>query len=137
MKRLTYLKAIRKFCIECMGGRIYLPTDCPAVKCKFYPYRMGKIPDTKPGATPLKSIRLYCLECVGTSDEVKICSAPECPVYYYRFGKNPGLKSNNPKGNIKALEIIHKRRLGAPVTVQDSTKVSKPIANHRPGQIVV
>ena len=104
MKRLTYLKAIRKFCVECMGGNYHLVNECPSLNCKFYLYRFGKNPDVKPKITPLKSIRLYCLECVETSDEVKKCTMPECPVYYYRFGKNPKLKGKRGAGNLKALE---------------------------------
>ena len=104
MKKFTYLKAIRKFCVECMGGSIQLPANYTSKLCKFYPYRLGKKPDIRPENTPLRSIRLYCLECVGTSNEVKNCSMSECPVYYYRSGKNPKLKSNNPNGNQKALE---------------------------------
>ena len=71
MKRRTYLKSIRAFCLDCMGKSSETVRDCPARHCKFYPYRFGKMPETKPDSTPLKSIRLYCLECIGTSDEVK------------------------------------------------------------------
>jgi len=112
MGKLTYLHAIRKHCVECMGGSPQLVDNCPSLKCKFYPYRFGKIPAIKPNYTPLKAIRLYCLECVGTSDEVKKCSMPECPVYYYRFGKNPHLKNKNPKGNPKALKIFRQNSSG-------------------------
>lgn len=100
MKRRTYLKAIRKFCVECMGDNYYLVKECPSINCKFYLYRFGKNPDVKPKITPLKSIRLYCLECVGTSDEVKNCTDTKCGVYYFRFGRNPKLKG---KGNPTSL----------------------------------
>ena len=85
MKRLTRLQSIRKFCVQCMGGSIYLPTDCPATKCKFYPYRLGK-----GGGSKGTVIRKYCLECVGDSyDEVKNCTDLDCPLYPYRFGHAP------------------------------------------------
>jgi len=103
-----------------MGGNIYLPTDCPAIRCKFYPYRLGKKPEIKPANTPLKSIRLYCLECVGTSDEVKICSMPKCPLYYFRFGKNPKLQG---KGNPKALKIFRTSKTRLPIWPQISIKI--------------
>lgn len=116
MKRKSYLKSIRAFCVECMGGNPYLVKDCTAIRCKFYPYRFGVMPETKPDSTPLKSIRCYCLECVGTSDEVKICSAPECPVYYYRFGHNPKRKG---KGDVSNLRKNTTQTL---TQAQDSTK---------------
>jgi len=89
MKRLSRLQSIRKFCIQCMGGSIYLPTDCPAVKCKLYPYRLGK-----GGGSKGTVIRKYCLECVGTSDEVKRCSISDCPFYNFRLGSIPDLPKN-------------------------------------------
>ena len=94
MKKLTRLQAIRKFCIDCMGGRIYLPTDCPAIHCKLYPYRLGK-----GGGGKTILIRKYCLECVGTSDEVKKCSMSECPFYNFRLGSVPDLLKNLRSGH--------------------------------------
>lgn len=82
MKRLNRLQSIRKFCIHCMGGNTHLPTDCPATKCKLYPYRLGR-----GGGSKGSIIRKYCLECIGESyDEVKNCTDLDCPLYPYRFG---------------------------------------------------
>ena len=125
MKRRTYLKSIRAFCLDCMGKSSETVRDCPARHCKFYPYRFGKTPETKPDSTPLKSIRLYCLECVGTSDEVKNCSMPECPAYYYRFGKNPHLKGNNPKGNPEALKTFRQNSSGQRFLASNSNDLSQ------------
>jgi len=108
-----------------MGKSSETVRDCPARHCKFYPYRFGKMPETKPDSTPLKSIRLYCLECVGTSDEVKNCSMPECPAYYYRFGKNPHLKGNNPKGNPKALKTFRQNSSGQQFLASNSNDLSQ------------
>jgi len=49
---MTPLKAIRKHCIECMGGTYQLIEDCtagprakkPHTRCPLYPFRMGTIP---------------------------------------------------------------------------------------------
>ena len=98
---MSYLKSIRKFCVECMGGNYSLIKDCTAINCKFYNYRFGKNPKFKPKYSPLKSIRRQCLECCGSPGEVKKCSIPECPIYIFRFGKNPKLKG---KGNIESLK---------------------------------
>jgi hypothetical protein len=36
------LRAIRKHCVECMGGSFRAVEDCQTTDCKLYPYRMGK-----------------------------------------------------------------------------------------------
>ena len=38
---ITRSKAIRLFCIECMGWQPHLIPDCPSNHCVLYPYRMG------------------------------------------------------------------------------------------------
>ena len=38
------LKAIRCFCIECMGGQVREVKDCTAPNCSLYAFRMGKNP---------------------------------------------------------------------------------------------
>jgi len=107
MKHLTYLKTIRKFCVECMGGSPKYVADCPSYKCLLYSYRNGKRPKSeKAKYSPLKSIRKYCIECVGTSNEVRNCSMPECPVYYYRFGKNPKLAGKRMKSKSIPLKLF-------------------------------
>jgi len=113
-----------------MGGSIYLPTNCTAKRCKFFPYRLGKNPNVKPGITPLRSIRLYCLDCVRNTDEVKNCSMPECPVYYYRFGKNPLRKGISGSGNTKSLENYRKNRAQYAIKPVESTISPKSISNH-------
>lgn len=45
MEKITSpLKAIRAFCIECMGGQVREVKDCTAPNCPLYPFRMGKNP---------------------------------------------------------------------------------------------
>ena len=41
---MTPLKAIKAFCIECMGHQAHMVKDCTAPKCPLYEYRMGKSP---------------------------------------------------------------------------------------------
>jgi len=36
------IKAIRAFCIECMGGQSSEVKSCPSKKCPLYDFRMGK-----------------------------------------------------------------------------------------------
>lgn len=45
MEKITSpLKAIRCFCIECMGGQVREVKDCTAPNCPLYAFRMGKNP---------------------------------------------------------------------------------------------
>ena len=45
MEKITSpLKAIRSFCIECMGGQVREVKDCTAPNCPLYAFRMGKNP---------------------------------------------------------------------------------------------
>ena len=37
-------KAIRAFCLDCVGGSAQEVRLCPAKKCALYPYRFGKNP---------------------------------------------------------------------------------------------
>jgi len=41
---LTALKAIRRFCAECMGFQSTLIRGCADTLCCLYPYRMGRNP---------------------------------------------------------------------------------------------
>lgn len=38
------VKAIRAFCLDCVGGSVQEVRLCPAKKCALYPYRFGKNP---------------------------------------------------------------------------------------------
>lgn len=45
--RLTPIKAIRLFCLECVGWSAYEVKDCTSKLCLLHPYRFGKIPGHK------------------------------------------------------------------------------------------
>lgn len=38
---MTRKNAIRRFCLECMGGSVREVRLCTAPNCPLYPYRMG------------------------------------------------------------------------------------------------
>jgi hypothetical protein len=40
---LTRKKAIRLFCVECMGFSPIEPANCTAPLCPLYPYRLGRL----------------------------------------------------------------------------------------------
>lgn len=41
------VKAIRAFCLECVGNSSHEVNQCPAVNCQLYPFRFGKNPYLK------------------------------------------------------------------------------------------
>jgi len=129
MERLTYLKAIHKYCVWCVAGQ-YRKLDelCAGEEsgCPLYPFRHGE--NTLRGTnkeveivvcgekikvknyTPLKAIRQKCIDCSGGNrSEIRNCiyyeGNPEgvepCPLWIYRMGKNPYLKGRFPKHLIK------------------------------------
>jgi len=51
------IDAMRKFCLECVGGggrkeASKLVRECPATKCPLHPFRLGKNPYHKLNLTP-------------------------------------------------------------------------------------
>ena len=48
---LTPIKAIRLFCIECMGFQLAEIPKCTAPLCPLFPFRMGKAHSGKKGVT--------------------------------------------------------------------------------------
>ena len=116
---MTPMKAIRKFCLACMGGSARLVRECPSLGCTFFGCRFGKKGGKK--VKPIKLMRKYCLQCVGgNSVEVKKCTDPKCSFYPYRFGKNP----NQPKPKQSAL-FIERRKQNQFSTVKKCTKSVK------------
>ena len=101
-KRLTPKQAVKKQCLQCVGGNRKDVVACDAddsayMPCPFHPHR-------KKGRVSVKIIRRFCLQCMGGSPKlVRECSTETCPVYLYRFGKNPAYKRKN--------EIAAKHRL--------------------------
>jgi hypothetical protein len=94
---MTPGEAVRKFCIECVGGPSHIQDvrECGGDKCLnggcdksgvcwFYAYRMGK------GRPSVKLIRKICLWCLGGSEQiVRECWSPDCVLHPYRLGRNP------------------------------------------------
>lgn len=44
MNKLTPIKAIRAYCLECSGGQPSEVRNCLIVECPLYSYRFGKNP---------------------------------------------------------------------------------------------
>jgi len=50
-KKITPVKAIRLYCLECSGGSFKDVRECVIPDCPLYPFRLGKNPNytnTKP-----------------------------------------------------------------------------------------
>ncbi len=109
---LTPARAIRKFCLECMGGNAAYVRDCPTAHCQWYPLRLGK------GRVKIRQIREWCLHCHGwlfkdgkldpdykdggqawARNKVRYCKDKECPFYTYRMGTNPSRQRLVNKGH--------------------------------------
>jgi hypothetical protein len=93
---MTPGKAIRKFCLACVGTATEVH-KCQGNKmligdpCPLYPYRLGK------GRPSVKTIRKHCLYCCNNSRKlVRECPDESCPLYKFRLGTNPNYK---PKQN--------------------------------------
>jgi len=54
----TPIKAIRAFCVHCMGFQTHEVSKCTAMNCPLFPYRMGKRPAHS--------------QCIGLKESLKI-----------------------------------------------------------------
>jgi hypothetical protein len=97
----TPKEAQKRFCWECLGGRIENDCQGNTIQCLFYPYRK------KEGHVPVKAHRKNCLYCMGGSYElVDGCNTEDCACHLYRFGKAPNQASRRPsKNTLDALRI--------------------------------
>jgi hypothetical protein len=93
------LRAIRRYCRDCVGGAAQDVRRCtgPLTKgekdrCHLWPYRLGrgrksgvKAPDT-----PLQAIKKNCTWCSGGSArERNLCSSSMCALKPFRNGRLP------------------------------------------------
>lgn len=86
--KITPLKHVRKFCVECCGGNSREVALCTATQCPIYDYRFGKRADAK--YRPILSIRKKCYDCCeGTSKAIQKCQFKACYLWVYRLNKRP------------------------------------------------
>lgn len=124
MKRLSPMKSIRKYCLDCCVGSSKEVRFCVIPACPLFPFRFGK---RVKRISPLKMIRKNCLDCgEGTPFDVKNCEITDCYLYQYRFGKNPFTKR---KGNISNL--IPFARKNSVLSTQETprTGIGEMVAN--------
>ncbi|HQO64696.1 MAG TPA: hypothetical protein PK528_13890 [Syntrophorhabdus sp.] len=80
----TPKEAQKRYCRECLGGRIESDCQGNTIQCPFYACRK------KEGHVPVKAHRKNCLYCMGGShDLVNDCETEDCACHPYRHGKAP------------------------------------------------
>lgn len=94
--KITRGKAIRKYCLDCSGGRSHEVTHCPFSECPLYGFRRsGK-------GSRTKAIKQYCFEhCMNQNmNEVRHCLATTCFFWGYRHcNVGKGVNMTNLKEN--------------------------------------
>lgn len=140
---MNRLHAVRKHCVDCVGGSYRQAENCsagpdapqPCYRCTLYPFRMGKNPPAvgdRRNRCKTKLIRKYCLDCMGDSRKlVRQCPSTSCALWPFRMGAVPSTRnkanravfSQRPgsKGNkvITALEKDPGGSTPAQLTVSD------------------
>jgi len=102
MRKLTPLKAIRKYCLWCVLKNSLEVRLCQDNTCPLYPLRFGK---RKQSYSVLKAIRQRCKDCSeGTLPAIKNCEFPDCSLFIYRSGHNPSRRGIGRKGGNPLLK---------------------------------
>jgi len=99
-------RAIKYYCLECVGFSYSEMANCTIPECPLFPYRFGKLPEKKTSQDRVKAIRAHCLECCsGDSQYIKDCTPSKlCPVHPFRLsGYKTDLTSLIPAKDIEIL----------------------------------
>ncbi len=104
-------KAIRNYCLECVGFSSDEVKKCTKPECPLFSYRFGKRPKETTSRDRVKAIRSYCLECVSDDWEwIRNCPSNLCPVHPYRLS---GYKTDNasliPAKDIENLPVYDRQ----------------------------
>ena len=106
MSRISVMRALRKFCLECQGGSSRAVRCCEDEECSLWAWRIPDEAGAEVVGAPthgasaggrgagmrhvLRAVRRHCLSCAGVRGEVRACSAREgCALWSYRFGVTP------------------------------------------------
>lgn len=104
-KRLTPLKAIRKYCMWCCLENNIEVKQCPVTKCAIHPYRFGH-GNENATKTPCKAIKAKCTDCSGFDAQERMnCKFTDCSLYKFRNGHNP---ARSGCGNIHIRQNLAK-----------------------------
>jgi len=101
---MTPGRAIRSYCLHCVGGSAQDVRACDANDpdyhvCPFHPYRLGR------GRPSVKTIRKFCLQCMGNSAQMVLdCETTDCLCHPYRMGRNTAYEGKET--NLKKKEPV-------------------------------
>ena len=123
MRTINPIKAIRHYCLDCMGGSRKYVRECENKECAFLPYRFGRKLKNNENAIPtLLSIKMHCQKC-GEKKRIDAtrCNVAECPVFSFRKGHNPNRKGIGNKGiaNLKKVVIDEQKGYWANILAGD------------------
>lgn len=97
----TTYQAVRKRCVDCMGGERFRIKDCPISDCLLWPHRFGTTP-TKAKShghnvgnnmerLTMKGLRAECAYCMGggkgAAKDIRECTDIDCGLHPFRFGR--------------------------------------------------
>lgn len=109
-RRPTPLRAIRRFCLDCTGGRKEEVVFCPVEVCPLHALRHGCVPPDRP--TRLAHVRAKCLECAGSPEAVSACSMRKCALHPYREGVEPPAPKRRGAPKVPIQEALAAKRTG-------------------------
>ena len=108
MARLSILRSVRRFCLDCQGGSARAVRACADALCPLRAWRLppaeeeGTVPDggrllpapagrmSPRSHAALRAVRRQCLLCAGSPADVRACRArDDCALWSYRFGVRP------------------------------------------------
>lgn len=117
------LKAIRVYCLDCVGGVPSEVRKCTGPLligqegiCALHPYRFGKgrKSGVKSKLSPVKAIAKNCLWCCGGSaKERELCPSQICHLKPFRFGKNPFVSETRREAARKAMSLLREKAKNA------------------------
>jgi len=126
IKNMTPGRAIRAFCVSCVGGVFGDVKNCGGEgknplfdACPLFPHRMGR------GRPSVKIIRKFCLQCMGESPSlVRECTTTYCNCYPYRFGTNPTFAGKRRGRSAEAMDAIRPKRQGPIKEISSQNRLS-------------
>lgn len=96
MAKLSILRSVRAFCLECQGGSSAQVKECIDNKCMLLEFRLGdnnlvQISERKIFVhDALRGIRRNCMNCASSRVDVRLCAGRDtCVLWTYRFGVSP------------------------------------------------
>jgi hypothetical protein len=91
---LNRRKAIREFCLQCVGWSASEVDNCTMPECPLYPYRSGA--GKQNAKERQKAISNHCARCMNGS-HVSECNNQTCPLWNFRGTRKRVIKLGSKK----------------------------------------